>query len=53
MTSVFDHPRLGEVTLSQSPRARRIAIRVQAAGTVRVSFPRGVSRPRALAFLEG
>jgi hypothetical protein len=52
MTSVFDHPRLGEVTLSQSPRARRIAIRVQAAGTVRVSFPRGVSRQRALAFLE-
>ncbi len=52
MTSVFDHPRLGEVTLSQSPRARRIAIRVRAAGTVRVSFPRGVSRQRALAFLE-
>ncbi len=52
MTSVFDHPRLGEVTLSQSPRARRIAIRVQAAGIVRVSFPRGVSRQRALAFLE-
>jgi len=52
MISVFDHPQLGEVVLSQSPRARRIAIRVQAAGTVRVSFPRGVSRQRALAFLE-
>ncbi len=52
MTSVFDHPRLGEVTLSQSPRARRIAIRVSRAGGVRVSFPRGVSQRKALAFLE-
>ncbi len=52
MISVFDHPRLGEVTLSQSLRARRIAIRVSRAGGVRVSFPRGVSQRKALAFLE-
>lgn len=52
MISVFDHPRLGEVTLSQSRRARRSAIRVSRAGGVRVSFPRGVSQRKALAFLE-
>ncbi len=52
MISVFDHPRLGEVTLSQSPRARRIVIRVSPSGGVRVSFPRGVSQRRALVFLE-
>ena len=52
MTSPFDHPRLGPVTLAQSPRARRIAIRVQPSGEVRVSFPRGVSQQRALAFLD-
>lgn len=52
MTSTLDHPRLGAVTLAQSPRARRIAIRVRPSGEVRVSFPRGVSRQRALAFLD-
>jgi len=52
MTSLFDHPRLGAVTLARSPRARRIAIRVRPSGEVRVSFPRGVSRLRALAFLD-
>lgn len=52
MTSRFDHPRLGPVTLAQSPQARRIAIRVRPSGDVRVSFPRGVSQQRALAFLD-
>ena len=42
MISVFDHPRLGEVVLSQSPRARRVSIRVRPSGAVRVSYPRGV-----------
>lgn len=50
--AAFDHPRLGRVALAQSPRARRIAIRVSPSGGVRVSFPRGVSQRRALAFLE-
>ena len=48
----FDHPRLGEVTLAQSPRARRVSIRVQGTGAVRLSYPFGVSRRRALEFLE-
>ena len=43
MTLVWVHPRLGEVTLSQSVRARRVSISVRATGAVRLSFPRGVS----------
>lgn len=52
MTSVWVHPRLGEVTLSQSVRARRVSISVRVTGAVRLSFPRGVSQKRALAFLD-
>lgn len=52
MTCVFVHPRLGEVTLSQTRRARRISLCVRASGAVRLSFPPGVSQRRALAFLE-
>ena len=52
MTSVWVHPRLGEVTLSQTLRARRITISVRATGAVRLSFPYGVSQKRALAFLD-
>ena len=52
MTSVWVHSRLGEVTLSQSVRARRVSISVRATGAVRLSFPRGVSQKRALAFLD-
>ena len=52
MTSVWVHPRLGEVTLSQTLRARRISISVRATGAVRLSFPYGVSQKRALAFLD-
>lgn len=52
MTEVLIHPRLGEVTLSQTPRARRITVCVRGSGAVRLSFPRGVSRRRALEFLE-
>lgn len=52
MTSVYAHPRLGEVTLSQTLRARRVSISVRATGVVRLSFPYGVSQKRALEFLE-
>ena len=41
MTSVYVHPRLGEVTLSQTVRARRISISVRATGAVRLAFPCG------------
>ena len=52
MLTTLEHPRLGEVVLSQSRRARRISISVRATGAVRLSFPRGVSQKRALAFLD-
>ncbi len=52
MIATIEHPRLGEVTLSQSARARRIAICIRPSGAVRVSYPRGVAQRRALAFLE-
>ena len=52
MLTTVEHPRLGEVVLSQSRRARRISISVRGTGAVRLSFPRGVSQKRALAFLD-
>mgnify|MGYP000271838982 FL=1 len=52
MISVYVHPRLGEGTLSQTGRARRISISVRATGAVRLAFPCGVSQKRALGFLE-
>ena len=52
MIGAVVHPRLGEVTLSQTRRARRISISVRATGAVRLTFPCGVSQRRALAFLE-
>ena len=52
MTSTVTHPLLGEVTLSQTRRARRISISVRGTGAVRLSFPYGVSVRRALQFLD-
>lgn len=52
MLTTVEHPRLGEVTLSQSRRARRISISVRGAGDVRLSFPCGISARRAMQFLE-
>ena len=37
------HPIVGEVTLSQSRRARRISLCVRPSGPVRLSYPYGVS----------
>lgn len=52
MSDVYVHPRLGEITLVQSLRARRVTLTVRVSGAVRLTFPRGVSRRRALEFLE-
>lgn len=52
MLTTVEHPRLGEITLSQSRCARRISISVRGTGDVRLSFPYGVSAGRALEFLE-
>ena len=46
------HPIVGEVTLSQSRRARRISLCVRPSCPVRLSYPYGVSTARALEFLE-
>ena len=52
MISTVTHPRLGEVTLSRTRRARRISISVRGTGAVRVSFPYRVSVRRAMEFLD-
>lgn len=52
MDEVLQHPRLGPVTLAQSRRARRITLSVRPSGAVRLSYPCGIARARALAFLE-
>ena len=43
---------IGEVRAVQSARARRISLSVNAAGGVRLTYPRGVSRERAMSFLD-
>ncbi len=52
MTETYVHPRLGEVVLARTARARRVSISVRSSGAVRVSFPPRVSQRRALAFLD-
>ena len=42
MISTVTHPRLGEVTLSRTRRARRISLSVRGSGAVGVWFPFGV-----------
>lgn len=51
LVEVIEYPRIGEVTLARSPRARRVSISVRASGAVRLTAPLRVSRQRALAFL--
>lgn len=48
----YDHPLLGMVILVRSWRARRITLSVRSSGEVRLTYPRLVSRTRALEFLE-
>ena len=50
--SVVQHPVVGEVTLSPSPRARRISINVRPSGEVRLVFPCRTAVRRALSFLD-
>ncbi len=44
-------PDIGAVEVVRSPRARRIALTVRPSGSVRLSYPYGVSREQALQFL--
>lgn len=52
MQTVCKHPVLGDITISQSARSRRIAIAVKPSGEVRLSFPKYVSLRKALEFLD-
>ncbi|MBQ5914336.1 MAG: DUF45 domain-containing protein, partial [Alistipes sp.] len=52
MLQSFDHPRLGEIILSQTRRSRRVSLSVHPSGRIRLSFPPYISLKRALAFLE-
>jgi len=52
METRLQHSELGEIVLSQTPRARRITLTVKPSGAVRLSFPPSVSRRSATAFLE-
>lgn len=44
-------PEIGPIEVVRSPRARRIALTVRPDGTVRLVYPYGVPRERALQFL--
>ena len=50
--NVVQHPVVGEVTLSPSPRARRISIHVRPSGEVRLTYPSRTAVRRALSFLD-
>ncbi len=52
MKSVIAHPRLGEVTVSQTRRATRISISVRPPGAVRLSLPCSVPLAEAIRFLD-
>ncbi len=45
-------PRLGEILLNQTSRARRLSITVLVSGTVRLSYPKTLSTKRALECME-
>lgn len=52
MQKVITHPVVGEVTLSRTRRATRIALSVKPDGSVRLSFPVWVTQRRAVQFLD-
>lgn len=52
MGKTIEHPQLGTLTLCRRVRMRRIVISVLADGSVRISYPYGVSASRALEFAE-
>ncbi|MFI3283153.1 MAG: metal-dependent hydrolase, partial [Rikenellaceae bacterium] len=45
-------PRLGEILLNQTSRARRLSITVLTSGTVRLSYPKSLTNAKALEYLE-
>lgn len=52
MTRTVEHPKLGRVTLCRRLRMRRMVLSVLRDGSVRISYPYGVSASRALDFAE-
>ncbi len=51
-TQRYIDPRLGEILLNQTSRARRLSITVLTSGTVRLSYPMTLPTKRALEFLS-
>lgn len=52
MKTTLTHPRLGEITLSRTRRARRITLCVKPDGEVRLSIPYTATREAGFRFLE-
>ncbi len=52
MIKHITHPDVGEVTLSKTRRATRIALSIRPDGSVRLSFPMWVTQRRAVQFLN-
>ncbi len=52
MKGTVVHPVIGEVTVSRTRRATRIALSVRPDGSVRLSYPAFVSQRRAMRFLD-
>lgn len=51
MTKLINHPTLGEITVCQSRRSRRISLSVRPPGKIRLSYPYGVTLNDALKFM--
>ena len=52
MVEKFKHEVLGEIEVSNSPRAKRVSISVKPGGGVRLTVPRRVALSRAVEFLN-
>ena len=52
MQQVIRHPRIGEVTLSRTRRARRLSVSVRPPGRVRLTLPARMPLREGLAFLD-
>lgn len=51
-SKIYIHPSLGEISIINSLRAKRLSLRVKASGEVNLVVPKGCSSGEALRFLE-
>ncbi|MDD2292718.1 MAG: M48 family metallopeptidase [Bacteroidales bacterium] len=52
MSKIIKHPELGEVFITKRVKSRRLSIRVNSKGEIRVSIPWLVTYSRAMSFVE-